>query len=252
MTELLQFLIAGLKNGAIYALVGLGFTIVYAATGAINFAQGQFFMLGGMLGVAFVGAGLPLPLAAVAAVLATALIGVAARARRRAADRRRRPAAHHHGDDRWLRAAEPARAARLRARPADARHVHRRTVGEGARRGDRAPDHLDLVPHGAGGRRPRAAVPQDDVRPRHAGHISAARRRPPGRHQRSRDGDGLVRAGCRARRGRGPGRSAAHADLVPGRRRRRCEGVCRGHPRRAGRPGRGRRRRAGAGRLSRA
>jgi branched-chain amino acid transport system permease protein len=75
MTELLQFLIAGLKNGAIYALVGLGFTIVYASTGAINFAQGQFFMLGGMLGVAFVGVGLPLPLAAVAAVLATALIG---------------------------------------------------------------------------------------------------------------------------------------------------------------------------------
>jgi branched-chain amino acid transport system permease protein len=75
VTELLQFLIAGLKNGAIYSLVALGFTMVYAATGAINFAQGQFFMLGGMLGAAFVGAGLPLPLAALAAVLATALIG---------------------------------------------------------------------------------------------------------------------------------------------------------------------------------
>jgi branched-chain amino acid transport system permease protein len=75
MTELLQFLIAGLKNGSIYALVALGFTIVYAATGAINFAQGEFFMLGGMLGVAFVDAGLPLPLACVAAVLATAAIG---------------------------------------------------------------------------------------------------------------------------------------------------------------------------------
>jgi branched-subunit amino acid ABC-type transport system permease component len=49
--QLLQFLIAGLKNGSIYALVALGFTIVYAATGAINFAQGEFFMLGGMLWV---------------------------------------------------------------------------------------------------------------------------------------------------------------------------------------------------------
>jgi len=45
--------------------VALGFTIVYAATGAINFAQGEFFMLGGMLGAFFAGLGLPLPLARV-------------------------------------------------------------------------------------------------------------------------------------------------------------------------------------------
>ncbi|MFA4965143.1 MAG: branched-chain amino acid ABC transporter permease [Thermoleophilia bacterium] len=77
MAELLQFLVAGLKNGSIYALVALGFTIVFAATGAINFAQGEFFMLGGMLGVFFSGLGLPLPLAAVAAVAATAAIGAA-------------------------------------------------------------------------------------------------------------------------------------------------------------------------------
>jgi branched-chain amino acid transport system permease protein len=55
--------------------VALGFTIVYAATGAINFAQGEFFMLGGMLGAFFAGLGLPLPLAAVAAIAATAAIG---------------------------------------------------------------------------------------------------------------------------------------------------------------------------------
>jgi len=77
VAELLQFLVAGLKNGSIYALVALGFTIVFAATGAINFAQGEFFMLGGMLGVFFSGLGLPLPLAAVAAVAATAAIGAA-------------------------------------------------------------------------------------------------------------------------------------------------------------------------------
>ena len=77
MDELLQFLIAGLKNGSIYALVALGFTIVYAATGAINFAQGEFFMLGGLLGVFFSELGLPLPLAAVAAVAATAAVGAA-------------------------------------------------------------------------------------------------------------------------------------------------------------------------------
>ena len=76
MAALLQFLIAGLKNGAIYSLVALGFTLVFAATGAINFAQGEFFMLGGVLGWWFVHLGLPLPLAVLAAILATA--GIAA------------------------------------------------------------------------------------------------------------------------------------------------------------------------------
>ncbi len=75
MDALLQFVVAGLKNGSIYALVALGFTIVFAATGAINFAQGEFFMLGGMLGVFFSGLGLPLPIAAVAAIASTAAIG---------------------------------------------------------------------------------------------------------------------------------------------------------------------------------
>ena len=77
MATLLQFLIAGLKNGAIYSLVALGFTLVFAATGAINFAQGEFFMLGGMLGWFFLHLGLPLPLAALAAVVATAAIAAA-------------------------------------------------------------------------------------------------------------------------------------------------------------------------------
>ncbi len=61
MSEFLQFLVAGLKNGSIYALIALGFTIVYAATGAINFAQGEFVMLGGMLCVSFTELGLPPP-----------------------------------------------------------------------------------------------------------------------------------------------------------------------------------------------
>lgn len=75
MTDLLQFVIAGLKSGAIYALIALGFTIVYASTGAINFAQGEFFMLGGMLGVWFTSLGLPIWLAAIASVLAVAAFG---------------------------------------------------------------------------------------------------------------------------------------------------------------------------------
>jgi len=75
VSEFLQFTVAGLKSGAIYALVALGFTIVYASTGAINFAQGEFYMLGGMLGVWFVSLGLPVPLAALMAIVAAAAIG---------------------------------------------------------------------------------------------------------------------------------------------------------------------------------
>ncbi len=71
----LQFVIAGLKSGAIYALIALGFTIVFAATGAINFAQGEFFMLGGMIGVWLTRLGMPLPAAVAGAVALTALIG---------------------------------------------------------------------------------------------------------------------------------------------------------------------------------
>ncbi len=75
-SELLQFLVSGLQNGAVYALVALGFTLVYASTGIINFAQGEFFMLGGMLAVAGLRLGLPLPLAVVFAVLVSAGVGV--------------------------------------------------------------------------------------------------------------------------------------------------------------------------------
>lgn len=75
MESLLQFLIAGVKSGAIYAMVALGFTIVYAATGAINFAQGEFYMLGGVLGVWLTSLGAPAPLAVVGAIALTAAIG---------------------------------------------------------------------------------------------------------------------------------------------------------------------------------
>ncbi|TWJ14172.1 branched-chain amino acid ABC transporter permease [Geobacter argillaceus] len=49
--EMLQYTLSGLSSGAIYALIGIGFSIIYNATGIINFAQGEFVMLGGMLKV---------------------------------------------------------------------------------------------------------------------------------------------------------------------------------------------------------
>ncbi|MDT1062101.1 branched-chain amino acid ABC transporter permease [Paracoccus sp. CPCC 101403] len=77
MSEFLQFLFSGLTVGAVYALVALGFTIIYNASGVVNFAQGEFVMLGGMITVFATAAGLPLPLAALVAIAATAAVGVA-------------------------------------------------------------------------------------------------------------------------------------------------------------------------------
>jgi branched-chain amino acid transport system permease protein len=76
MAELLQFVFSGLTVGAIYALVALGFTLIYKASDIINFAQGEFVMLGGMTTVFVAHAGVPLPLAALTAIIATTAIGL--------------------------------------------------------------------------------------------------------------------------------------------------------------------------------
>ncbi len=53
-TELfIQYLVAGITYGSIYAIVAIGFNIIYNTTGIINFAQGEFVMLGGMLSITF-------------------------------------------------------------------------------------------------------------------------------------------------------------------------------------------------------
>jgi branched-chain amino acid transport system permease protein len=75
--QFVQFLLTGLTVGAIYALVALGFAIIYNASHVINFAQGEFVMIGGMAAAGFVESGLPLPLAALLAVGGAALVGLA-------------------------------------------------------------------------------------------------------------------------------------------------------------------------------
>jgi branched-chain amino acid transport system permease protein len=75
-TAWLQFVAGGLTAGAIYALVALGFSIVHNATHAINFAQGEFVMIGGMGAAALVSAGTPLPLAVALAVAGAAAVGL--------------------------------------------------------------------------------------------------------------------------------------------------------------------------------
>ena len=77
MTGFLQFVFSGLTVGAVYALVALGFTIIYNASDVVNFAQGEFVMLGGMITFFAYSAGAPLPLAAPIAILLTVAIGIA-------------------------------------------------------------------------------------------------------------------------------------------------------------------------------
>ncbi len=76
-TELfVQYLFAGITYGSIYAIVAIGFNIIYNTTGIINFAQGEFVMLGGMISISLLPF-LPLPLAIVLAVAMTMVIGAA-------------------------------------------------------------------------------------------------------------------------------------------------------------------------------
>ncbi|NMF91319.1 branched-chain amino acid ABC transporter permease [Aromatoleum petrolei] len=76
LSELLQFLFSGLTVGAMYALAAVGFSLIYSASGVINFAQGEFIMLGGMSAALLVQAGVPLPLAITLAILVAVVAGL--------------------------------------------------------------------------------------------------------------------------------------------------------------------------------
>lgn len=69
-----QYIVAGVTYGTIYAIVAIGFNIIYNATGIINFAQGEFVMLGGMISVTLERF-MPLTLAIASAVVITMIIG---------------------------------------------------------------------------------------------------------------------------------------------------------------------------------
>jgi branched-chain amino acid transport system permease protein len=57
-----------------YAIIAIGFNIIYNTTGIINFAQGEFLILGGMIGISL-SSFLPLPVAIAAAVIVTMGVG---------------------------------------------------------------------------------------------------------------------------------------------------------------------------------
>lgn len=77
MAQFLQFLFSGITVGAIYALVALGFSIIYNASNVINFAQGEFVMIGGLTTAVLSSTGMPIPVAAAIAVLAAVGAGIA-------------------------------------------------------------------------------------------------------------------------------------------------------------------------------
>ncbi|HMX11046.1 MAG TPA: branched-chain amino acid ABC transporter permease [Burkholderiaceae bacterium] len=76
MTDFLQLVFSGFATGSIYALAALGFTLLWQASGTINFAQGEFVMLPAFVMLAFGAAGLPLPVAFIATcVVAVGVLG---------------------------------------------------------------------------------------------------------------------------------------------------------------------------------
>jgi branched-chain amino acid transport system permease protein len=76
-SQVFQYLISGITIGSIYAMVAIGFNIIYNVTDIINFAQGEFVMLGGMIMVMFhVILGVPILLAFPLTILCVTFVGV--------------------------------------------------------------------------------------------------------------------------------------------------------------------------------
>ena len=74
MSNLLDLLVAGLATGAIYALVAVGFTLLWQTSQTINFAQGEFVMLPAFLMLAAMQAGAPFWLAIMLGILLSLLL----------------------------------------------------------------------------------------------------------------------------------------------------------------------------------
>jgi branched-chain amino acid transport system permease protein len=70
----LQYFLSGVTKGSIYAVVAIGFNLIFSATGVLNFAQGEFVMLGGMVAISLAQF-LPLPVAIAVSVAVVAGIG---------------------------------------------------------------------------------------------------------------------------------------------------------------------------------
>jgi len=78
MDHLLQLVVSGVVTGGIYALIAIGFVVVYKATGVINFATGELMMIGAFFAwTAMTAARAPFAVAVLVAALGAALVGAA-------------------------------------------------------------------------------------------------------------------------------------------------------------------------------
>lgn len=76
MTDFLQLFFSGLATGSIYALAALGFTLLWQASGTINFAQGEFVMLPAFIMVIMLHNGMALSASfAISVVLSVLVLG---------------------------------------------------------------------------------------------------------------------------------------------------------------------------------
>lgn len=79
MTDLLQLLVAGISVGAIYALIAMGFTVIFSVSEVINLTQGEFAALAGLIAITATTAGLPLPLALLISVVTVVTVALLVR-----------------------------------------------------------------------------------------------------------------------------------------------------------------------------
>jgi branched-chain amino acid transport system permease protein len=76
-TFVMQTIVSGIGIGCVFGLIGIGYCVIYNASGIVNFAQGAFVMLGGMLThMLFTKAGMPLLVSALIATAIVAVLGV--------------------------------------------------------------------------------------------------------------------------------------------------------------------------------
>jgi branched-chain amino acid transport system permease protein len=74
LAQVVQYTLSGITVGSVYAITAIGFNIIYCTTGIINFAQGEFLIVGAMTAISFSHV-MPLPLAIALAVVITTLLG---------------------------------------------------------------------------------------------------------------------------------------------------------------------------------
>jgi len=74
LAQIVQYCLSGIAAGSVYAIVAIGFNIIYNTTGVINFAQGEFLIVGAMTAISL-NQIVPLPIAIVLAVVVTVLLG---------------------------------------------------------------------------------------------------------------------------------------------------------------------------------